>query len=398
MFAVLCIVLVLAPGAVLLSFPLHLAWALRPRKRAPIGNHVTLASIIVPVAGPEEDLARSLDALLRQRASVALEWIFCAEDRGDPAVPLVLRAIALAPECNARLVIAGPGPGLGKMRNLIAGVGAARGDVLVFVDSDVALTDDSFVQRIVADAAEPGVGLVTCVPAYRGGRSVPAAMLASMINHDLAGYFAILDTWTGLRSANGACMAMRAESLRAAGGLQPLRDQLLMDTVLARRVAAGGGRVRMHEYAAPVARQRVRWSEWWSQVMRWQTAMWHGLPRAQYAAFLWLRSGGIAAIVLVALAPRGAHGLAWLALSCYMVARVASAWALNARCIRNPAFAATLWLLPAAECANAVTALLAMGTRSVSWRGRRYRVLRSARAVEIAGSAGAVSDSKVATR
>jgi hypothetical protein len=115
-------------------------------------------------------------------------------------------------------------------------------------------------------------------------------------------------------------MAMRAESLRAAGGLQPLRDQLLMDSVLARRVVAAGGRVRLHAFAAPVEKRHARWNEWWSQVMRWQTSMWHALPRLQYSAFLWLRCGGIAASALVFLAPPASRSLAWAALACYALA------------------------------------------------------------------------------
>jgi len=379
MFVVLCILLVLAPAAVIASFPLHVVWSFRRgRHNHPRGPRLPRVSVIMPVAGPDEDLAACLRSLRNQTTSFEVEFIIAVQESRSFA------GVAGRELPSARIIVSGAtGDGLGKMHNLIAGTRKAHGDVLVFIDSDTVIDDPLFLERLVQDLARTGAGMVTCVPAYRNARNAPAAALASTINHDLPGYFSLFDCWTGLRTANGACLAISRTCLASIGGLEPLRAQLLMDTKLAQRVTAAGWRVHLHEYPVPVPRRHATWLAVWQQVQRWQTSMSRVLPRWQYLLFVWLRSGGIAALVLAVVAPRGMHGFAAWCLAGYLTARLMSAWFLNRMWIGDPAFTRRVLLIPVVELLNGASAIAAVLFSTVVWRGRRYRILRDGTAIAI---------------
>ncbi len=325
MLLVFCIIAVFIPAAVIASFPLFAARAFRRRGERPRWAATTV-SVIVPFAGIEDGLARRLALLLSQETAFEAEFIFCVATRDDPVVAVLERSIADHAGRRARIVVAGAsGAEPGKIRKLIAGVSAARGDVFVFVDSDAEMDGACFLEHFVADLGRPAAGLVTCFPAYRDARDVPSALVASMINHDLPGYFSILASRGRLSVANGACMAISRATLEAIGGLATVRDRLLIDTRLAQHVVAAGLRVYLHRRPVVIRQRHMSWRAWWDQSLRWQVAMWHGLPRRTYAGFVWLRCGG--AISLGVLAATSFSPVGWTVVTAYFAARgISAAW------------------------------------------------------------------------
>jgi ceramide glucosyltransferase len=197
-------------------------------------------------------------------------------------------------------------------------------------------------------------------------------MLAATINHDLLGYFSLQAVWTGLRVANGSCVALRRDTLEAIGGLAPLGRSLLMDSLLARTVRRYGYRVHLHTDPAPIVRRHVSVREWWDQAHRWQVAMSQVLSPTTYAGFCWMRSGfGVALACLVL------HGFGWtwaVAITGSLGSRLFSAALFGRFYIRDTSQRRFLWLLPVVELVNAVGCLYALLDRRVTWRGVRFSI------------------------
>lgn len=359
------------PTAVVLSYPFH-AWLARRRsRRYGPGGAGSSTSIIVPVKGPDEGRSAVLRRLMDQRLAGDTEWLFCVEDEEDPAVPALRRLVEGDPR-RVHLVITGPsGRRLGKLHNLIVGIQRARGEQLVFVDADTILPHDEFLHEFTAPLDDPGVGLVTCWPAYRGASSVPGALLCGSINHDLLGHLALQSIWGGLRLANGSCMAVRRDVLAWIGGLAPQETSVLMDVILARRIHEAGYRVILHHEPVEVPCRTVTWRVWWNQAHRWQVGMARVLSGPFYAWYCWMRSAFPAGLALALFASGP-----WMALGVLVTtARIAMMLVMGQVFVRDRTQLKYAWLLPFIDVAAAFGCWFALFADRVEWRGRTYRVL-----------------------
>ncbi len=358
------------PTLIVASFPFHAALVLRRSRQYRRSEPVAPVSIIVPVRGLDEERTHALRQITAQRTRGSVEWLFCVEDESDPATP-ELRDVAATDPDRIRVVIAGPcGDRLGKMHNLIEGVAAARGEWLVFVDSDTILPHANYLQEFTAPLQTENVGLVTCFPAYLNAASVPAAMLSGSINHDLLGHFALESIWGGLRLANGSCMAMRRDVLDSIGGFKPQGASLLMDVILANRVRRAGYRVLMHHEPVTVPCRTVTFETWWNQSHRWQVGMSHVLSGAFYTWYCWMRSVFPVALMMMLFASGPLATLGVIA----VVTRLSVMVVMSQFFVRDRQQLRYLWLLPLLEIVTAAGCWYALFQNQVEWRGRTYRV------------------------
>lgn len=357
------------------SYSAHAWFAFRRTRGGHPGRAEHRVSVIVPLRGAEPGLEENLTSILEQDLPGEYEVLFCAEERSDDAVPIVEALLAGRFGVRARLVYSGPaGLELGKLHNLMAGTDAARGSLLVFVDSDARLPTRSYLEEFIAPLSRPDVGCVTCYPVYRGGRDPGALLLAGMINIDLRGTFVVRTAWGGGALANGACMALRTESLARSGGLEPLRRRMLIDSRIARNIADLGLKVVVHRDPVWIDRARVGLHDLWQQSTRWHVSMFRGLHAWTWLAFGWLRCALLLAIAYFAAYPDSAFArgilLGVIGVRAGLAATMPGAG-------RGPAdVARRVAAQPFADLLGAAAWLLAMVTPTVQWRGRRYRVSR----------------------
>jgi ceramide glucosyltransferase len=358
------------PTVVVASYPIH-AWIVqwRSRRYRPVYSPASV-SVLVPLKGQDEGRTQALRRLITQQTSGSIEWLFCVEHDADPAVP-ELRELAATDPDRIQVLITGPsGTRLGKMHNLIEGAAAARGERLVFVDADTILPHARFLRDFTAPLDDEGVGLITCFPAYRWASSIPAAMLAGAINHDLLGHFALETVWGGLRLANGSCMAIRRDVLEYIGGFRPQEASLLMDVILARRVHAAGYRVLMHHEPVEVPCRTVTYRVWWNQAHRWQVGMAHVLSGPFYTWYCWMRSVFPVSLLLALFASGTLMGLGAAAIATRLSVNV-----VMSQCfIRDRTQLKYLWLLPFLDTVTAFGCWYALVVDRVEWRGRVYHV------------------------
>jgi|GEM_PF-661835 len=372
------------PLALIASYPLHAWIAFRSARTTAPSMPGGRVSVIVPLRGEDAGLQANLSSLLDQESLGDYEVLLCVEGLSDGAVPVLEELLARDARRRARLVLSGPsGRELGKLHNLMAGVTEATGSILVFVDSDARLPSRTYLAGFIAPLSRPGVGGVTCYPIYRGGRNAGALLLAGWINVDLWGTFAVRAAWTRGGFANGACMALRRDTLARCGGLESLRRRLLMDSRLAERIGRLGLRVVVHPTPVPIERDRASLREAWEQSTRWHVALYRGLHPVAWAVFAWLRSTLTLAAGYALLAPGSpaARGILAAALGI----RVALAVGAPGASRRFTDMARRALAQPFADLLGTVAWIEAMARPSVRWRGRRYRVGRD-------GTLGRVQD------
>src|SRR5258708_7771043 len=126
-----------------------------------------------------------------------------------------------------------------KISNLINMMTVARHPILVVADSDMRVPPD-YLDQVVAELEQPGVGLATCLYVGRPAATLWSRLGAQFINHGflpsvLVG--ALIRPWPG---CFGATLALHRETLRQIGGFQRFRDQLADDYRLGAAVVEAG--------------------------------------------------------------------------------------------------------------------------------------------------------------
>jgi ceramide glucosyltransferase len=344
----------------------------RTRETAALGPRPK-ASVLIPLAGHEHGLRQNLEAALRALGE-GDELILGAADPRDPA----LETAALVQRGSPDRVVVVSGSTSTATNRKVAALEAmserARRGVIVLVDSDVRL-DRVLLDRLVAPTAREGVGLSTAL--YRG---VPRGGLASRlealaINADFVPSVLVaraLAGKKGLGFALGAANAVRREALDAIGGFKVLGPILADDHELGRRVTEAGFAVEIAPAVVPIGLSSTL-RETLSRLLRW-CRTYRVCKPAGYAATI-VSHHGIAAALALAIAARFE---AWaLGVLAGIVAwRMATAAVAHVAVAGLAADLASLPLLPLRDLLATALFAWAWTGRSVTWRGRHFRVER----------------------
>jgi ceramide glucosyltransferase len=230
----------------------------RGRLRIRAGRRTALAtarvSILKPLAGAEDELA----ANLRSFASLDhpdYELVFGVSSPHDPAVPVARAFMAANPQLPSRLVVTDPGAALNpKVAQLVRLAEEARGEILVVSDANVRVPR-TYLRDLLAELAEPGVGLVTSVIVGSGERTLGAALENLQLLAHVAPGVVAGATISGRPISIGKSMAMRNADLARVGGFAAVGGVLAEDHVLAQRFDRAGFGVRLS--LAPVENRNV---------------------------------------------------------------------------------------------------------------------------------------------
>jgi ceramide glucosyltransferase len=325
-------------------------------------------TVLKPLHGDEPMLEAALASLLGQSYG-DFQVIFGVQDQDDAALAVIARLRARFPDRDVAVVVDptehGPNRKIGNLINMLP---AARHDVLVISDSDVHVAPD-YLDRIVAELALPGTGLVTTI--YAGlpaDASLPAALGGTAITHGfLPG--AVMARELGRQDCLGATMALRRETLDAIGGFAALVDHIADDHILGKLVRAQGLSVRLAPTLTATTVPETAMPDLFQHELRWARTILALVPREyvlsaiQYPLF-W-----------AALTIGFSGGADWA------VALFVAAWAARALCARgidrclartHPGFVATapVWLLPLRDLMSMLIVFASYGGDKVEWRGR----------------------------
>lgn len=200
-------------------------------------------SIVVPARNEERAIGRAVASLCRQ--DYPSFEVVVVDDGSSDATPEILEG--LRGEFSCLRVIKGvepPAGWLGKPNALEIGRRAARGEWLLFVDADVIYRPETL-RRAMAMVLSERADMIFLCPRMLTSGAIEAALMSSVF---FLG-FAVMPSFLTLRTKSprlalggGTGNLVRRDVVEAIGAFTCLRNEVIDDIGLARKVRAGGFR------------------------------------------------------------------------------------------------------------------------------------------------------------
>jgi ceramide glucosyltransferase len=324
-------------------------------------------TILKPLRGTEAELDENLATFCRQDYMGDVQIVFGVQDASDPAVGAVREIERQFPGLDVAVVVNARTCGSNrKIANVVNMMPAAKHDVLLLADSDIAVGQD-YIRTIVAALAADRVGAVTCLYQGEATSGIWPRMAAMAIDHHfLPGV--VIGLRLGLAEpCFGSTIALRRSVLDRIGGFEQFADHLADDYEIGKAVRAAGYRVAIppmivaHGCAERSCGELIAHELRWARTIRAVdpvgfagSGVTHALPFALLAAvFIGFSPVSLAAVVGV------------VALRLWLAARIDTAIGAEPR---GPA------LTLARDLLSFYVYVAAFFGRSVTWSGRRYRI------------------------
>ncbi len=262
-------VLILTSFALAMTLATHLSvLRVHARGRAPKRGPTPPVSVLKPLCGVDEGLYENLVSLARQEYP-DFELVLGAEDPRDPALSVAGALRRDFPNLKLQIVFGMPAVGMNpKVSNLTALSQRAHHDVQLISDSNVR-PDPDYLRTLVAELADPGVGLVSSVLSGTGGKSLGARLE----NLHLATYVARAVCGAEVLAAHpcviGKSMLFRKSDLTRVGGFELVRDVLAEDYVLGQAFRRAGLRVALSAHVLRTVNVRRSVGQFAARHLRW---------------------------------------------------------------------------------------------------------------------------------
>jgi ceramide glucosyltransferase len=366
-------------------------------------------SVIQPIKGYDPGVRENLAATLDSSYPGRLEVLFVFDDEEEPSLPIARELVAereRAPRRgrSARILFAGAPPPerTGKLNAMIAGLRRARGEIVVFADSDIR-PDPHALEALVATllsserAGSAFAPVYSAVPPRTAGDAGYALLLNGL--YGPAAAFAAAKRDGELPFIMGQFMAFTRRSIAAIGGLECAEGQLVDDMFLGARMNAAGLRNMVSPHPVPVIQEGLSFQEFIKVYLRWITFSRSGLPGLSFKSIGYLQGlvfwVGLLGAALVLWT--GAHVPLALALS---LAPVGVCLSLNAFqvMVGGAPLGRWSWVSALLLLISPFVLVLTFVRRRVSWRGRTYSLDRGARLREGGGLPAAASGNPLLDR
>ncbi|MFN2221186.1 MAG: glycosyltransferase family 2 protein [Chloroflexota bacterium] len=216
---------------------------LRPGSQS---DHAPLVSVLIPARNEAAVIGRTVRAFLEQRYP-AFE-IIVLDDNSEDETASIVQAIA-AEDDRLHLIDGRPLPAgwLGKNWACHQLAEQAQGDYLLFTDADV-LWQPEALAALVNLAQKEASDLLTVWPTQLT-LSWSERLVVPLMGLAIVGYLPILlvhhSPWSAFAAANGQCLLFRRQAYQQIDGHAAIRDHIVEDVALARRLKAVGLRLRM---------------------------------------------------------------------------------------------------------------------------------------------------------
>ncbi|HET7594991.1 MAG TPA: bacteriohopanetetrol glucosamine biosynthesis glycosyltransferase HpnI [Stellaceae bacterium] len=325
-------------------------------------------SILKPLCGEDAELYENLDSFCRQEYP-AWQVVFGVQDPDDAAIPVVRRLIAAHPKADLALVVEPQRQGGNlKVANLQNMLPRARHDVIVIADSDMRVRPD-YLAEVTAPLADQAIGLVTCL--YRGvsAGGVWSQLACLNINHGFLPQAVVAAALGERNGCFGATIALRRDTLDAAGGFAAIAESLADDHALGAAVRRLGQRVVLSPHVVDNVVAEPNLAALFRHELRWSRTI-RAIAPAGFMGSILTQPMALALLVLgLDVMPLRALAMLALALGCraLMVRMVDRALRLP----RTP-----LWLMPARDLLSFAVFVASFLSRTVAWRDRTFRVGR----------------------
>jgi ceramide glucosyltransferase len=323
-------------------------------------------SILKPLCGEDAGLYENLDSFCRQEYPT-WQVVFGVQDGHDAAIPVVRRLMAAHPAADMALVIeSARRDGNLKVANLQNMLPAARHDMIVIADSDMRVRPD-YLAEVTAPLADPANGLVTCL--YRGvsAGGFWSQLACLNINHGFLPQALVAAALGERNGCFGATLALRRDTLEAAGGLAAIADSLADDHALGSAVRRLGRTVVLSPHVVDNIVRESSLAGLFRHELRWSRTIRAIAPVGFVGSVLTQPVVLALAALALGVMPLPAAAMLALALGC----RAAMVRMVD-RALRLPA--TPLWLMPARDSLSFVVFVASFFSRTVAWRDRTFRI------------------------
>jgi chlorobactene glucosyltransferase len=206
-----------------------------------------LVSCIIPARNEADSIAALLTGLRCQRYP-NIEVIVVDDASEDATIEVVARCREADP--RIKLVSAPPLPQgwTGKCNACRHGTAAAVGEYLLYLDSDVWLTDENAIGGMVAYARTNDVDLLSLVPRQVLGSFMERLLLPAVYTImalELFPYGATNNPRSRKAAAVGQCLFFKREAYEAVGGHESVKGEIAEDMAFAKLVKAAGMRLTL---------------------------------------------------------------------------------------------------------------------------------------------------------
>lgn len=355
--------------------------ARRARRAAPGLAHHPSITVIHPVRGVDSGARENIAAALDATYPGDLDRIYVFDDACDPALPLLQEAIAerrgrgqIVP---VKIIYCGQPPPerTGKLNAMIAGLAAARGELIAFVDSDIRPSADATTRLVEQLLTTPSAGaafapVVVTEPAVTVGDAAYALLLNGLYGPAAAAEAAA--NGGTLPFIMGQFMVLRRETIAAIGGLETAQGQLVDDMYLGLRVQQTGRRNAVSDHRVAVIQHDLPLGRFLGLFTRWLAFSRSGLP-ARSKRPAWTRGGVVWLGLLAGVAALGLHAPIAAALNLAALLAVSSSInRLHRRFGGSPLRARHRWVSTALLLTGPLVLLRLLFCREIHWRGRAY--------------------------
>ncbi len=330
-------------------------------------DHYPPVTLLKPLHGSEPSLEANLESFFLQDYPAPVQIVFGVHDHQDPAVAVVEQLRAHHPAADVGLVVEERRPAANpKIANLIGMYPAAKHDLLVLSDSDIAVAPD-YLRRIAKTLAPADTGAVTCL--YTGWA---ATGFASRISAMGISYHFLPNVLTGIglglaRPCFGSTIALEKGTLRAIGGFEAFASQLADDNEIGRAVRQYGHKVAIPPFAVRHACTEAGFRAWWDHELRWMRTI-RTVDSAGHAGSVVTHGFSLALLGVIF------SGFGQLALSVALttlLARAVLKWRID-KAFQGAA--GPYWLLPLRDVLSFGVFVVSLFGASVVWQDAHLRV------------------------
>jgi hopene-associated glycosyltransferase HpnB len=202
---------------------------------------------VVPARDEADGVSEAIASLLQQNYPGSFSVILVDDQSTDGTAEIARHAAVTAQAADRLTIISGsplPGGWTGKLSAMQQGVTQAitrNPTYLLFTDADIVYRPDALA-RLVSQAEAKQLVLTSWMVKLRCETIIERAFIPAFIF-----FFQMLYpfAWVNRRdsrtaAAAGGCMLVRSDALRAAGGIDSIRDALIDDCALAKNLKAQG--------------------------------------------------------------------------------------------------------------------------------------------------------------
>jgi len=338
---------------------------------APDDARLPPVSVLKPVHGLEARLKENIESFFKQDYP-GYEILFAADDAGDAALDVVREVCARYPHIRSRVLVTGtpwPNPVVYAFHCMAQ---AAAHEILVTTDSDVEV-GPRYLREIVPPLLDPQVGMVTCV--YRGKNAAGffSGLTAIGMSVEMTAGVLVANLLEGMKFGLGPTTVVRKDSLASIGGYSALRDYIAYDFAIGNLIAKAGYRVILSGHVIDHVVNQKSFGRMWQNQLRWAQTTRYSRPKGHFGSGL-IFAMPYGLLAFFAAGGLGHWGIAALLLSVAVLNRLAEAWLVGWRVVRDPQVRRAPWLYPLRDLLGFLVWFASYLKLRYVWRDSRFEL------------------------